>query len=256
MDEIVEKHRSILPHVQLTERIIFLTWRLAFTLPRPLLDQLAIMRDALELLHTSSDQIDQELYGVYYRQVEIFDLYLGQFELQGLNLCKNGLAEMIAAAFRFYDDKLYELHGYCVMPNHIHLLIRPLKDAHGDYHKDSVTVQRLKSYTARQINQAMGHAGKVWTEDYFDRFIRNPRDYWRVVEYILDNPLKAGLSKQRDEWPYAGLGENPVYRNSHFWNSKGPRLLRHDPRLWHGLMNLREYPGYPDQNKALAIPLD
>ena len=57
MDEIVEKHRSILPHVQLTERIIFLTWRLAFTLPRPLLDQLAIMRDALELLHASPDQI-------------------------------------------------------------------------------------------------------------------------------------------------------------------------------------------------------
>jgi len=203
MEEIVEKHRAHLPHIQLTEQIIFLTWRLAFTLPRPMLDLLAQMRLTLDMIHRSPEHAIEELRCDYYSQFGKLDEFLGKFDLAGLSLCRNGFGELICGAFRFYDNKFYELHSYCVMPNHVHLLIRPLRDKAGEFFKDSVIVQRIKSYTSQEINRALGRKGKVWSDDYFDRYIRSPKDYYKVVEYILNNPPKAGLASHQDEWPYA-----------------------------------------------------
>jgi REP element-mobilizing transposase RayT len=203
MEEIVEKHRHHLPHLQLTEQIIFLTWRLAFTLPKPMLEHIDQMRDTLQQIHARGLYTSEELYLEYYQQLEKYDTYLGKCELAGFSLCAAGIGDMITETFRFYDGKLYELHCYCVMPNHVHLLVRPMQDEAGTFHKDSVIVQRIKSFTARQINTSRGFAGKVWCENYFDRYIRHEKDYYKVVEYILNNPLKAGLVKDPGHWRHA-----------------------------------------------------
>jgi len=203
MEKIVEKHRRSLPHLQLEGQIISLTWRLAFTLPQKLLDLQEDLKQTLASISNRKDGDEARHYTEYARKLEEYDEYLGKFELPGISLCADAIADVLTTAFRFYDGSLYELHSYCVMPNHIHLLIRPLPDSLGGFHQISTSVQRLKTFTAKQMNKYIGRQGKVWQEDYFDRFIRNPADYHVVVKYILENPLKAGLTKHHEEWKHS-----------------------------------------------------
>lgn len=203
MEKIVEKHRRSLPHLQLEGQIISLTWRLAFTLPQTLLDMQEDLRQTLAVCRNGTIAFDISRYTEYGKKLQDYDAYLGKFELAGISLTEDAIASMLASAFRFYDSSLYELHSYCLMPNHVHLLIRPLQDGQGVFHQTSAIVQRLKSYTAKRIDTHLGRRGKVWQADYFDRFIRNPADYLNVVKYILDNPLKAGLVKHHEEWKHS-----------------------------------------------------
>lgn len=203
MEKIVEKHRRSLPHLQLEGQIISLTWRLAFTLPQTLLDMQDDLKETLAKIGKQKHLDAAATYSEYVKMLQDYDAYLGKFELAGISLTEDAIASMLASAFRFYDSSLYELHSYCLMPNHVHLLIRPLLNGQGGFHQTSAIVQRLKSFTAKRIDAHLGRRGKVWQADYFDRFIRNPADYLNVVKYILDNPLKAGLVKRHEEWKHA-----------------------------------------------------
>lgn len=203
MPKIVEKHRRILPHLQEEQHIIFITWRLAFTLPKALLDMQTSLQNLLEEIRAGTHRDIGGHYTEYVKQLLEFDEYLGKYELEGLSLCENGIGEMISKAFKFYDGSLYEMHSFCVMPNHVHMLIRPLQDTPIWYHRVSDIVKRIKTYTSRQINQKQKHQGTVWQPDYFDRFIRNPENYYNVVRYIMNNPVKAGLAQRLEDWKYS-----------------------------------------------------
>ena len=89
-----------------------------------------------------------------------------------------------------------------MMPNHVHMLLKPYTD---DLEKRvllSDIVHRIKSYTAKQILK-QGYGGqKVWRADYFDRYIRSEKDYANTVAYILYNPVKAGLVDEYSDWDY------------------------------------------------------
>lgn len=204
MPDIIEQHRRFLPHFQAAEQIINLTWRLAFTLPHHLID---LHTEIHEQLHEVKQQKDshrkhQQILA-YTKMIEDYDAILGRCEDAHLSLCEPRIAVMMCNAFKFYDTNLYELHAFCLMPNHIHLLIKPLQNHKGEYCKISGIVQRLKSYTAKEINHIIGKEGKVWGDDYFDRFIRNQDDYNNTVNYILYNPVKANLIALAENWHYS-----------------------------------------------------
>ncbi len=202
MYDLVEKHRRKLPHLQLTDQIISLTWRLAFTLPRELLLLAEELREGLRSSRYGTQNFSSDLLNGYAQKLQQYDEYLGRYSLLGLTLCTPEIGNMISGAFHCYSGKLYELHCFCVMPNHVHVLLKPLPDAAGQFTHLSRIVQLLKSYTARQINQLLAREGQVWQSEYFDRFIRNSKDYYNTVQYILDNPRKAGLCVPNEKWPY------------------------------------------------------
>ena len=203
MDKIVEKHRSHLPHLQLEGQIISLTWRLAFTLPKNLLIlHTDLEKELAEIRREKTPDLSVK-YAGYIKKLEELDTFLGKLELDDLSLCADENPQTLISAINFYAGYFYELHSYCIMPNHLHLLIRPLPGKDGDFHKVSTTVQRLKSYTAKVINQRYARQGKIWHRDYFDRFIRNPDDYSHVVNYILENPVKAGLVSKAEDWKFS-----------------------------------------------------
>jgi len=89
------------------------------------------------------------------------------------------------------------------MPNHIHLLIKPLTDEKGKSYHLSDIIKRIKTYTAKMINQELKRTGKVWEDDYFDRIIRNDQDYYNVINYYLKNPVKARLVDYIKDWEYS-----------------------------------------------------
>ncbi len=86
------------------------------------------------------------------------------------------------------DTLSYELIAFCIMPNHVHLLIKPL-------HELARVMQLLKGGSAKLINEAMARRGRFWAADYYDKLIRNEKHFAVVYRYIKNNPVVLGEAK-------------------------------------------------------------
>ena len=105
------------------------------------------------------------------------------------------------ALFRF-DGERYQLLEWCVMPNHVHVLLEqrrgfPLAEI----------VRSWKAYTARWANEILGRNGPFWMRDYHDRRIRNEKHMNQAVAYVRNNPVKAGLCERAEDWPWSSAAE-------------------------------------------------
>jgi REP element-mobilizing transposase RayT len=97
-----------------------------------------------------------------------------------------------------FDEQKYLLLAWCIMPNHVHVLIEPKASL-------STIVRSWKSYTGRwamEHGAELGlHAPRFWMPDYWDRFIRDVKHLRSVIDYIHNNPGKAGLCQKETDWP-------------------------------------------------------
>ena len=105
------------------------------------------------------------------------------------------LAEIVQNALLHFDGDRYALHGWCVMPNHLHVLFTP-----GEGYRMSGIVHSWKSFTSNQCNSLLGRTGSFWQKEPFDRYIRNERHYHNALAYIESNPVKAGLCNAAQDW--------------------------------------------------------
>ena len=92
----------------------------------------------------------------------------------------------------FFQDQRYQLFGYVVMPNHCHLIVKPIAG-----HCLEGILRAWKGYVAWQINRAVGGSGTIWQQESYDRIVRDEEHLYRVVQYIGHNPAKAGLPPDR-----------------------------------------------------------
>ncbi len=97
--------------------------------------------------------------------------------------------------------KTYKLLEWCVMPNHVHVLIRLL-----DSISLGIIVKGWKGGTALQINRLLERRGSFWMRDYHDRSIRDLEHYDNSVAYIRNNPVKAGMCERAGEWKFSSAG--------------------------------------------------
>jgi REP element-mobilizing transposase RayT len=91
----------------------------------------------------------------------------------------------------------YVLRAYVVMPNHLHVLLDPL-----------VPLRKLtggvKGVSARDANLRLGRTGKpFWQDESFDHWIRDPGQFARTKAYIENNPVKARLCAQPQDWRWS-----------------------------------------------------
>lgn len=109
---------------------------------------------------------------------------------------------IVIDAWNYFDGLRYDLHAWVVMPNHVHVLIAIRETSLSNI------VHGWKSYTARRINKLLGCKGRLWQEDYWDRYIRNENHYATAVEYILNNPnvLPPGARASSPTW-YRGVSD-------------------------------------------------
>ena len=90
-----------------------------------------------------------------------------------------------------------DLHSWVIMPNHVHLLFTPHTNV-------SSLLRRLKGYSARQVNQLLARTGQpFWENESYDRLVRNGEEFRRIENYILTNPVKAGLAGSVEEFPWS-----------------------------------------------------
>ncbi|MCI0329616.1 MAG: transposase [candidate division Zixibacteria bacterium] len=90
-----------------------------------------------------------------------------------------------------------EIYAFVIMPDHLHLIIKP-----NELSLPGI-MKKLKGKSARLINQSLKASGPVWQERYYEHAIRDEGDFQRKVQYVLYNPVTAGLSKEPEEYPYS-----------------------------------------------------
>jgi len=107
------------------------------------------------------------------------------------------VARMVQNSLLKFDGIRYRLFSWVVMPNHVHSLLTRF-----DQYELSDILHSLKSYTSHEANKILHRDGQFWIEDYFDRYIRSEEHFERTVKYIENNPVKAGLCRRTEDWPY------------------------------------------------------
>jgi putative transposase len=93
----------------------------------------------------------------------------------------------------------FRLSNFCIMPNHIHLLIEPGKGTNL-----SMIMHWIKTRSAKSWNFIHGSKNHLWGDRYFARAIKDPEDYDSVMHYIDHNPVTAGLALAPSEWKASG----------------------------------------------------
>ena len=167
--------RGYLPHFDSPETIQFVTFRLADSLPRQVVEALRMKGEAVHLL-------DREL-----------DAGLGKCWLRS-----PAIAALVEQALLHFDGERYRLLAWCLMPNHVHVVIEIAEGASlGDI------VGSWKSFTARRANRMIGRSGPFWHVDYFDRYMRDEAHLQRTIDYVENNPVKAGLAREPADWSWS-----------------------------------------------------
>ena len=112
-------------------------------------------------------------------------------------------ARYVQNSLLHFDPERYRLLAWCIMPNHVHVVIEALTPI-------AVIVQGWKSFTSRWIlaQNARLHLGipdphRLWMREYWDRYIREESHLHNAIDYIHQNPVKAGLCGHADDWPWS-----------------------------------------------------
>jgi putative transposase len=207
MERRLQYHR-FLPHIQLPGATLFVTFRLAGSIPRSLIRQLVDEGEqSIRKLEAVRDQAEQSRLA-YIEQRRSF----GRYD-QVLDSCAHGpawlkepgVASLVAAALHSWDVQRYTLDCYCIMSNHAHVVLTPLARENGEYHGLSKIMQSLKGCTARRSNQILGRSGRFWQPESYDHIVRDEAELERIRKYVVNNPVKAGLADSWHEWPWTFL---------------------------------------------------
>ncbi len=96
----------------------------------------------------------------------------------------------------YRDAGKFAFHAFVVMPDHFHILITPPESLER-------AVQLIKGGFSYRARKELGFQGEVWTSKYHDRRVRDENEFAEIVRYIHQNPVRRGLARMADEYPYS-----------------------------------------------------
>jgi REP element-mobilizing transposase RayT len=101
------------------------------------------------------------------------------------------------------NGRTVHLCAVVVMPDHVHLLFVPRRNADGWPFPLVDILQCLKGATAHRINKLLHRSGPVWEEESFDHVLRSDESLKEKREYIRQNPVKAGLVDRAEDYKWS-----------------------------------------------------
>jgi len=186
--------RGYLPHFNNRHTVQSVTFRLADSLPQEKLRRLEA-----ELAHLPDAKVDVA-------KRKMIESWLDA----GMGCCAlkhPDLASLMQETLLRWDGDRYRLLAWCVMPNHVHVLLETMVGL-------SKIVQSWKSFTGRwalanNVELGLHIPGKsLWMREYWDRYIRDLDHLESVRRYIEQNPVKAGLCRERTDWPWSSASRD------------------------------------------------
>ena len=202
-----------LPHFQPPGATLFLTTRLVGSLPREAILRLlgeAEQGDSLLVRITDPHERAERAYLEQRRLFGEWDAELHGSEQGPVWLSDARIAQLVADSLHYRDGQVYRLAAFCIMPNHLHLVIVPLPKEDGVLHSLPAIMHSLKRYTARQANLLLGREGAFWQDESYDHVVRSEAEARRIIEYVLNNPVKAGLVQAWEDWPWSFVGQDVI----------------------------------------------
>lgn len=210
------KYGAKVPHRDLTQSPTHIILRLAGSLPQVEIERLKRERiEALNLLHNSPEskipevvQITrQRIAGKYHFGIDeaLHDLSNGPYHLN-----MSEIASLVMESIRWSaDNSRWFLYAACIMGNHLHAIVRA-PDGRETAPLGPI-LSSLKRHTARQSNLILDTTGKpFWAPIYYDRDVRSGK-FMRVMWYVLNNPVSAGLVANWRDWKFTYL--HPEYQD-------------------------------------------
>ena len=176
-------YRRHLPHWQPEQAVVFLTWRLAGSLPGWRLPQTGVAPQ-----RSSAG-----------RAFLVLDRLSDQATSGPLWLRDPRVARLVSQTLQAGEQQRgwYRLRAWVIMPNHVHVLWQP--------HCSLARITRwVKGSTARQANLILGRTGQpFWQDESYDHWVRTEVELEKIVRYIERNPVAAGLAAAVEDWPWS-----------------------------------------------------
>ncbi len=194
--EVTIRDRGRLPHWEAEGATYFVTFRLGDSLPQPVLESfrferkdflLTAQRQGREISPTERKRLD-----------ELFSERIEDYLDAGSGACilsKPEVADMVADALQFFESQRYRQFAWCVMPNHVHTVFRPLPG----WPLEKI-MHSWKSFTSKEANKLLSREGELWEPEYFDHLIRSEEEFHHDIEYVESNPKRAGLKDWKWVW--------------------------------------------------------
>ncbi len=108
--------------------------------------------------------------------------------------------DVVVSALRRFDTIRYVLDAFVVMNDHVHVLVRDLKNDLEEI------VRNWKSFTANRLQRAHGRSGSIWQEEYFDRIVRDEKEFGDKLRYVQNNPVKRWPGTKAYRWIWVREG--------------------------------------------------
>lgn len=208
--------RNNQPHFQHIGAAFSVTIMIHDAVPEAWLDNLRSEReDAISRIQTDDPKEAQlqkdTIYSLYDQQLEAMLNAKREQENPFLNELA---ARCCIENVKKYDGQYYRLDAICVMSNHVHILMDFSIQVPADWNEEdeipnyknlAELLGRIKGGTSSCVNKVLAREGKLWMRGYHDRYIRSVEHYWDVLSYIVNNPVKAGIVANWEDYPYTYL---------------------------------------------------
>jgi REP element-mobilizing transposase RayT len=182
-----------LPHWEVVDGRYFVAIHLAGAMPAE--GQNRIHTLAAELSRVPKIAVDARI-RVQRRVFAEMEAWLDRAEHANY-LRRADVAEIVMESIAFRQGQAWNMFEYVVMPSHLHLFFEILQ---GDLKSILEQFKRWKGHEAGKLLQLK--ADRFWQDEWFDHWSRSDEEDEKIAEYIRQNPVKAKLVENRDDWPF------------------------------------------------------
>lgn len=223
--QFARRHR---PHIHPPDAGLFVTYRLAGSIPKSVLRDYrarkAWLETELKRVRSEAACDDAPELINWLERVEVFnrrwlirfEAILHQAEVGPTWMRDPRIADTVAESLQALDGEGFRLDAYSVMSNHVHAIFKPFVSAANllqtrsrdgrplfisEYPGLSQIMHSLKGRSVRECNLLLERKGQFWEHESFDHVIRSGK-FDATLRYVLNNPVKAGLVRHWRDWPW------------------------------------------------------
>ena len=194
-----EEFRRNLPHFYAQDAIYDINFRLANTIPKSLSD---------EYYWTLKQEIkNKKTKKTSSLNTEIMDDYLDR-KPNKIDWLRNEKIRLeTISSINFNNKKLYSVIAFCIMPNHVHLIINTFNYP---YTPLGEILKSIKQFSGNQANKVLNRQGQFWQHESYDHIVKSRNELATRINYVKNNPVKAGLVTSWRKWPGTFVDEKYI----------------------------------------------
>ncbi|MGE5396828.1 MAG: transposase [Chitinophagales bacterium] len=188
------------------------------------------------MVRQARQRCESGIYHIVLRGINRGDIFYDEYDM----------LRFLETLARKKEDDEYELHGYCLMSNHIHLLVREFGDP------VSRIMSRIGTSYAKWYNQKYDRSGHVFQGRYGSECIKDDKYLFTVIRYIHNNPVKSGMVSEAEAYRWSSIHAYYGDREYPSGLTKTDLILNiiHQNRI-SAIMTFREFMKQENEDKCL-----